>query len=287
MNIKQALVYAKENLADKSESPMLDAELLLSYVLAESRAHLHAWPEKVLTLEQTRQFETCLKRRIGGEPVSYVTGTKEFWSLNFKVTRDTLIPRPETELLVETVLRLFPENNQLTLADLGTGSGAVAIALAYERPRWQIHATDINPQTLAIATENAAQFNIKNISFHIGSWLSALPVKKFDVIVSNPPYISEQEWQHFQNGLAHEPVSALLSENEGLADVEEIMSSADKYLEAGGYLILEHGYEQGDKVRQLFASYGYKSVETVRDLAGHERVSLGRYNVVCDNGKPR
>ena len=277
--IKSTLTAAKQLLTPATNTPDLDAELLLAHVLQSPRASLYTWPEKELSPTQLQQYESYLTRRQNGEPIAYITGIKEFWSLELQVTTDTLIPRPETELLVETVLQHFTNQEKITLADLGTGSGAVALAIAHERPHWILHATDKSEQALAIAKQNATRLQLGNVHFHLGSWCAALPENKFDAIVSNPPYISVQEWNQYEADLQHEPIFALLAEKNGLADIEEIVMTAKACLKPGGYLFLEHGFTQGAAVRQLFVSSGYSQIETVRDLANKERVTLGKLTV--------
>lgn len=262
--------------AQSIPEPQFNAELLLAFVLQQSRAHLVAWPEKIVTKEQCEHYIQYVKRAAEGEPIAYITRSREFWSLSLQVTRDTLIPRPETELLVETILQLFPANISIRVADLGTGSGAIACALAHERPLWRIDATDQSVKALQIASINAQQLKLTNISFYCGNWCTALPAKDFDVIVSNPPYITEKEWPMVASKLAFEPKAALVSGEDGLMAIREIVNSAVTYLRPGGYLWLEHGYHQGALVRELLAQAGFEGIQTEQDLAGCERVSGGR-----------
>jgi release factor glutamine methyltransferase len=276
-SIKALLAAAKAELASSVDSPQLDAELLLACVLQTSRAYLHAWPEKIISELHAKQFHDHIAKRLSGMPVAYITGTKEFWSLEFHVTPDTLIPRPETELLIEAILQHYPKEKKIILADLGTGSGAIAIALAHERPHWEVHATDLNEKTLQIAKQNAAKLKVNNIHFHQGSWCAALPAIKFDAIVSNPPYISDSEWIEYAKGLTCEPIGALLAANNGLACFEEIIESAKSFLQSGGYLFFEHGFSQGKDVRALLLAANYTHVQTLCDLALKERVTLATY----------
>lgn len=275
-SIHQVLRRAENELAAIADHAMLEAEILLAHVLQKPRSFLHAWPQQVLTEAQLTQFNDLIRRRLRREPIAYLTGTKEFWSLLLTVTPETLIPRPETELLIETVLTLFSKNEtNIKLADLGTGSGAIALALAAERPAWQIYAVDISDRALQIASNNAQQLAIKNISFCHGSWCTALPCNDFDVIVSNPPYLSEKEWPAYKADLVFEPISALVSGEDGLHAIRVIVQQAPNYLKPQGYLLVEHGFMQGSAVRECFQQHGFLEVRTMRDLAGQERVTIG------------
>lgn len=222
-------------------------------------------------------FDALIKRRAAREPIAYLTGHRECWSLDFKVTQDVLIPRPETELLIETVLNLFSKDAALSLADLGTGSGTIALSLAHERPAWQVHATDISGPALTVAKQNAAQFSLNNVTFAVGNWCAALPAAVFDVIISNPPYIAESEWADYAQGLAFEPRQALVSGADGLDAIREIVATAIPFLKPGGYLLIEHGFAQGAAVRDIFLRNGYKTVQSLQDLEGRERITLGNF----------
>jgi release factor glutamine methyltransferase len=261
-----------------SSTARLDAEILMAHVLGRSRAWIIAHPEYVPAEVQRSAFDSLCARRAMGEPVSYLTGVQGFWSFELLVTPAVLIPRPETELLVETCLALnVPESQNLRVADLGTGSGAVAIALAIERPHWQVTATDCSEPALAVARINAAKLCPGRIRFQQGSWLAALPAhEKFDLIVSNPPYIDPQD-PHLQDGsLRYEPQLALASVDHGLADLGLIIKQSAQRLQPSGWLALEHGYDQGASVRALMQSAGYLQVHTQQDLAGLDRITLGR-----------
>lgn len=276
--IQQALQQATQKLSAVTDSPALEAELLLAHVLDKPRSHLLAWPEKPLTHVQAEQFAEYLQRRHAGEPVAYIIGRREFWSLDFLVTPDTLIPRPDTEILVTTALELLAHNlPEIKVADLGTGSGAIAAALASERGLWQIYATDISQSALQIASKNAQRFGFHNISFYPGNWCTALPCNDFDMIVSNPPYIAETEWEVYANGLGFEPIGALVAGEDGLDHVRQITAMATEYLKPGGFLLIEHGFLQGAAVRNIFESAGYGMVKSVLDLSKNERVTLGCY----------
>lgn len=276
-NIRHLLESAKPLLAQMTDQPLLEAEMLLAFVLKKPRSFLHAWHEHKPSDNEIEQFTHYVKRRCNKEPIAYLTGSKEFWSLEFLVSPDTLIPRPETELLVESVLALYNKENRVRkIADLGTGSGAIGLALAHERPLWQIYATDLHRDALHIAESNAHRLAVENIFFFQGNWCAALPCFDFDVIVSNPPYLAEAEWTIYGEGLKYEPKLAFVAGQDGLEAIRQISESAKYYLKPNGYLLVEHGFWQGEKVRQLFASAHYSHIHSLRDLAGHERVTLGQ-----------
>lgn len=276
--IQQALAEAKNLLSVVTDNPLLEAEILLAHVLDTTRSYLHIWCETKLNQDQCKEFAACLLRRRNKEPIAYITGSREFWSLNFFVTPDTLIPRPETELLVESVLDTFKHSTTaIKVADLGTGCGAIALAMAHERPDWQIYATDVSESALQIARKNARRLALQNISFHQGNWCTALPCDGFDVIVSNPPYIGEMEWEAYAEGLEFEPRDALISGLDGLDSIRTICHSAKSCLKPAGYVFVEHGFLQGAAVRKIFAAAGYSQIHSVRDLSGQERVTVGQY----------
>jgi release factor glutamine methyltransferase len=258
-----------------SETAGLDAELLLARVLGCERSYLHAHPEAQLTEPQSRRHGELLKRRASGEPLAYILGFKEFWSLPLQVTPDVLIPRPETELLVELVLAHISKHEKLEIADLGTGSGAIALAIAKECPDCRITATDISQAALAVAAGNACRLKLTNIWFLVGDWFEPLG-GRFHLIVSNPPYVDVAD-PHLQDAaLQFEPREALISAEGGLADLRLIAQGASTFLHPGGWLIVEHGYEQGAQVRHLFERHGLQDIVTARDVAGNERATLGR-----------
>jgi release factor glutamine methyltransferase len=251
----------------------LDAELLLALALNAPRSTLRAWPQRVLTPQQAWQFEQLARRRQAGEPLAYLTGRKEFWSLELQVSPDVLVPRPETELLVELALQRLPADQPARVIDLGTGSGAVALALASERPAWQVVGIDRSPAALRIARANAVRLRLERVAWLAGDWLKPInPAWQADLIVSNPPYLAaaDPHWPDLQ----YEPRLALLAAEEGLAALREIIATAHSHLAAGGWLGVEHGYEQGAAARQLFA--GYVAARTHLDLAGLPRVTWGQ-----------
>ncbi len=273
-----ALQDAKQQLLSSSDTALLDAEVLLAHTLRVSRGYLFAYPERELTPQEVEYFEKSIQLRKLKTPVAYITGHQEFWSLDLIVTPDTLIPRADTELLVELVLQQYQQdkNTPITLVDLGTGSGAIALALAHERPSWEIHATDVSVKALDVAKQNAARLNLSQIIFHQGSWLTAFsPEKKFDVIVSNPPYIAPDDPYLKCGNLSHEPMSALVSPENGLQDVQEIISQAKNYLKPHGKLLIEHGYQQGAEISRIFLNMGYSNITIYQDLAGLDRVTAG------------
>jgi release factor glutamine methyltransferase len=277
VSINQTLHDAGKAIRAVSDTPLLDAEILLSAVLARPRSYLRAHGAGELTENEAQQFQALVARRLQREPVAYITGCKEFWSLALQVNHGTLIPRPETELLVETALRLFPGAQQcVRAADLGTGSGAIALALAAERAHWEIHAVDNSEIALKTANDNAQRLGLAHVSFHCGHWFNALPVNNLDLVISNPPYLAANEWPEYGANLAFEPRAALVSGEDGLQAIREICASVSAKVRPGGYVLLEHGFAQGASVRELLASAGCGEVQSLTDLAGCERVSLGR-----------
>jgi len=273
-SIRQLLAKATERLS--SDTPRLDAEVLLAHALGEMRSHLHAWPEKVLSAEQQLQFQQLLQARIRGEPVAYLTGQREFWSLPLNLSPATLIPRPETETLVALALEIIPVNSTAVIADLGTGSGAIALAIAHERPRCHLQATDISPAAIETATANARQLGINNIEFHHGDWCEPLAGRRCDVIVSNPPYIRDTD-PHLQSGdVRFEPPGALAAGPEGMDDLEKIARCAGHHLRSKGWLLMEHGYDQGKQAMQLLQANGFRTVTDHADDAGLSRVVMGQ-----------
>lgn len=254
----------------------LEAELLLAHTLGENRTCLHAWPERICADDDVERFRRLVRRRLGGEPIAHLVGHREFWSLNLRVTPDTLIPRPETEALVELALREIPQDATWRVTDLGTGGGAIALALARERPRCHIVATDRSPAALAIARENAARHAIGNLEFRLGDWWQALPGQRFQIAVSNPPYIADTD-PHLERGdLPWEPRSALAAGVDGLDPIRQIIAGASNHLLPGGLLMLEHGYDQGDAARALLQEAGMLDVAIHRDLSAHDRVTWCR-----------
>lgn len=270
---RQLLAHAAGQLTAISGNPQLDAELLLSRALDRPRSHLRAWPDKQPDDEQRAQFETLLARRLLGEPMAYILGEREFWSMNLHVNADTLIPRADTEILVETALERIPNDRPCRVIDMGTGSGAIALALKQERPLADIAASDASPGALQIARSNAKRLGLE-IGFFAGDWWSPLNDMQFDVIVSNPPYIAAGD-THLQSGdLRFEPQSALAAGTDGLDDLQILITGAPPHLAPGGWLLLEHGYDQAEAVRELLLAAGLEQPGSRRDLGGHVRVSF-------------
>lgn len=272
MSTLQSLL-ATADLPD-SPSPRLDAELLLAHVLGKPRSFLRTWPEHQPDAEQCAAFERLLQRRRAGEPVAYLLGRQGFWSLDLEVSADTLIPRPDTELLVETALALIPATPAEVL-DLGTGTGAIALALAAERPAWRVTGVDRVEAAVALAERNGRRLGLNNARFLASHWFSALGGQRFQMIVSNPPYIAAGDRHLAEGDVRFEPTSALVSGADGLDDIRLIVAQAPQHLLPGGWLLLEHGYDQAEAVRALLRAAGYGAVESRRDLGSHERISLG------------
>jgi release factor glutamine methyltransferase len=264
-------------LSDCTESPRLDAELLLCEVLHCDRSYLYAHPETSLAEDQLASYRALTARRQAGEPIAYIRGFKDFWSLRLHITADVLIPRPETELLVELALIAYPLNQTIKVADLGTGSGAIALAIATERPSWEIYATDASATALRVAQENARRVHAYNVIFTAGDWFQPLADQTFDLILSNPPYVEEDN-PRTRESLSVEPRCALMSGNGGMDDLKRIIEHARDYLRPRGWLILEHGFEQGTAVRQRLKRRGYTDVATHTDLAGLERATSSRWS---------
>ena len=253
-----------------------DAELLLAHVLGASRGWLFAHGDEPLGTDARARFDALLARRQAGEPVAYLTGRQGFWSLDLAVTPATLVPRPETELLVELALERLHPDLPLRLADLGTGSGAIALAIAHERPRARVVATDASDAALAVAAGNAARNGIANVEFRGGDWYGPLRGERFDLLASNPPYIALGDPHLGEGDLRFEPPSALSSGMDGLDAIRTIVAGAPAHLHAGGWLLLEHGWTQGEAVRALMQAAGFTDVLTAQDLEGRDRVTLGR-----------
>ena len=273
-----ATIQSLLNSAELPASPTarLDAELLLAAVLGKPRSYLRTWPEHEPSAEQLAAFAALLERRRAGEPVAYILGHQGFWSLDLEVAPHTLIPRPDTELLVETALQLAPATPQRVL-DLGTGSGAIALALASERGGWQVIGVDRIAEAVALAERNRQRLKLGNAEFRQSSWFDGLAGERFGLILSNPPYIAADDRHLGEGDVRFEPVSALVAGVDGLDDIRQIIAQAPRHLQAGGWLLLEHGYDQAEAVRELLAAAGFTAVDSRRDLGGHQRISLGRW----------
>lgn len=254
-----------------------DARALLAHALERPPAWLFAHGDESIDAAAQQRFEALLARRIEGEPVAYLTGRRGFWTFDLMVSPQTLIPRPETELLVEQALERASPGAGLRLADLGTGSGAIALALAYERPKAQVIAVDVSEGALEIARANARALGLANVEFRRGDWLAPLAGERFHLIASNPPYIGDADPHLGEGDLRFEPARALSSGPDGLAAIGIIVRDAPAHLHPGGWLLLEHGWEQGEPVRGLLAAAGFDAIETHRDLEHRERVTSGRW----------
>jgi len=283
--IEQVLASARATLAEYSASSAADAEILLCHILGCARSHLLAWPQKLLNTGQLHRYRQLVGLRASGRPVAYLTGIREFWSLPLKVDGSTLIPRPETETLVEFVLEQFTDAAALAVADLGTGSGAIACALARERPGWNIVACDVSAAALAVARDNARRLGMDNIRFARGDWFDALESgSRFDLVISNPPYVAAGDSHLAAGDVAFEPATALVSGADGLDDIRRIAAQAGGRLKAGGWLVLEHGYDQQPRVAAILHEAGFDLIEQRRDLAGIPRMTAGRAATLLDSG---
>lgn len=269
---------ASRDLASASESAQLDAEVLLCHCLGKPRSFLRAWPEQQLSTPQAEQFEHLLTKRKQGQPIAYLTGEREFWSRSFLVTPDVLIPRPDSELLIELSLSLLAIQQTGKLIDLGTGSGILALTLAAERPLLDVIATDFSSAALAVAQKNAKRLQIANVRFLQSHWFDKVAEKGFDLVISNPPYIADDD-PHLQQGdVRFEPTTALVSGEQGLQDIRLLATQARQHLKPGGHLLLEHGYQQGKAVQAILNELNYRQVTTHRDLSGNPRVTSGLWN---------
>jgi release factor glutamine methyltransferase len=276
LTLAAAIARAREALADISDTARLDAEILARHVSGASRAHTVAYPEQLLSDTACHLLGKLVERRRQGEPIAYLVGAREFWSLDLVVSPATLIPRPETELLVERALTHIPLDAACSVADLGTGSGAIAIAIARERPFAHVVATDIAEPTLAVARTNARRFGATNIRFQLSDWFAALGGQRFDVIVSNPPYVRASDPHLLAGDLRFEPRVALDGGADGLAAVAAIVSGATAQLTSSGRLFVEHGFDQASDVRNILTERGFRRIVTYKDLAGRERVTEAR-----------
>jgi release factor glutamine methyltransferase len=259
-----------------SSTARIEVQSLLQQVLKVPRSYLLAHPERCLSEAEQKHYQTLRQRRLGGEPIAYILGEREFFGLNLKVTSATLIPRPDTELLVELALQRIPPSAAARVLDLGTGSGAIALAIAHERPRAAVLACDASAGALAVARENAQCLRLANVAFVQSNWFAQIGAQRFELIVSNPPYIAAADPHLSQGDVRFEPVSALTAGPDGLDDIRHIVSHAQAWLQPGGWLLLEHGYDQAGQVRALLQQAGYREVFSACDLAGIERVSGGR-----------
>lgn len=271
--LEQAIAAGADLLALSSESAKLDAQVLLLHILQKPRSYLFTWPEHALSDEQQSQFNVFIQRRLKGEPVAHITGLREFWSLSLEVNATTLIPRPDTETLVEQALEIALPATAKVL-DLGTGTGAIALALGSEMPNWQITAVDRVSDAVALATRNQQRLAINNVYVKQSNWFSELHGEKFNLIVTNPPYIESSDIHLNQGDVRFEPLSALVADDCGMSDIKQIITQSRDYLSSNGYLLIEHGFEQGEAVRHFFEKMAFVNIKTVKDLGNNDRVTL-------------
>ena len=264
-------------LKNTSDSATLDAQILLSFVIDKPLSFLLTWPEKELAQSQCEQYQKLLAKRLSGEPIAYLVGVKEFWSLNLQVAPSTLIPRPDTETLVELVLEQH-QADALSCLDLGSGTGAIALALASELPHWLVEAVDYNHDAVLLAQINAKNNQLERVNIYQSDWFNKIDTaKQFDIIVSNPPYIDENDHHLSEGDVRFEPLSALVAKEQGFADIEHIIDVARTYFTQHGHLYLEHGFEQANHVQRLLKHYGYTNIGTQKDLAGNDRITYAQY----------
>ncbi|TQV76478.1 peptide chain release factor N(5)-glutamine methyltransferase [Aliikangiella marina] len=273
MRVDQAIQQAVTKI--NSESARLDSEVLLAFILERNKTWLKTWPDYQLSTVEQDGFAQLVERRANGEPVAYLTGQRDFWTLDLATNNSTLIPRPETELLVEQALQFLEDQPVAKVLDLGTGTGAIALAIASERPHDRVIGADFNASAVELAVNNSQRNKLSNAEFVCSDWFTEIPQMKFDLIVSNPPYVAAGD-PHLQQGdLVFEPDSALIAGDNGFADIEHIIDLARQFLTNGGALMFEHGYQQANRVTELFVKNGYSQIETIKDLSGLDRVTQG------------
>jgi release factor glutamine methyltransferase len=279
ITLKALLKSGQVQLENYSDSAIEDCEILLSHTLNKNSAWLIAHSDSTLTSEQTLAFQTYLRRRSAGEPVAYIVGQRAFWEHQFEVNANVLIPRSESEMLVELAIQISgsqtPTLQTQTIADLGTGSGAIAISLAHELPQSKVIAVDVLPEALAVARRNAKKIGVANVRFIESNWFSKLGGQDFNIIVANPPYVALGDPHLVQGDLRFEPSDALCAGPNGIDDIQKIINQATEHLQPNGNLMIEHGFEQGSEVRKLLSNAGFNNIVTHRDIAGLERVSCG------------
>lgn len=279
-SVKQLTEHGYQLLKSCSDSARLDAQILLCFVLNKETSYLHTWPENTVEGDEVKQYQGLLQRRLTGEPIAYITGLKEFWSLPFYCTPATLIPRPDTEVLVEQVLQYGQEKNSslINCLDLGTGTGAIALALASEMPTWTIEAIDYSIDAVNLAKKNAQHLGLTNVDIYQSDWFGQVDNnKKFDIVISNPPYIEAKDVHLTHGDVRFEPLSALVSSNDGLADIILIAKMAKNYLSASGVIFFEHGYDQAEAVKNILIELNYFEVKTVKDFGNNDRVTWAKF----------
>lgn len=280
MQTVEQLLQLGQSLLAKQDNPLFEVQLILAHVLHCEPAHLAQKKEQLIDQDHVQKYETLLQRRLIQEPMAYILGYKDFYGLRFKVTPDTLVPRWDTEMMVRLLLDRAPNKSDYQVADIGTGAGNIGCVLAYHRPSWKITATDISPQALAIAQENAHRLNLANIEFIQSNWLEALADRQFDVIISNPPYIREYDLQLMYGKKLFEPRLSLSIGATGLEGFQHIILQGKRLLKPQGFFIFEHGFDQAQALRQLLSQANLKSIQTFNDLAGREKVTIG-FNELC------
>ncbi|MDB4837803.1 peptide chain release factor N(5)-glutamine methyltransferase [Marinomonas sp.] len=281
MRIDELLKGASKRLSFVSDTSQLDAQLLLSHVLSVSSSYFYTWPEKNINASDLEKFEDLLVRREAGEPIAYLLGSQSFWTLDLEVSPSTLIPRADTEKLIEVVLSLLDPKAKCQLLDLGTGTGAIALALASELPNSQVIGVDLIEGAVALAKRNAGGNQINNVNFIQSSWFESIAIGQvFNVIVSNPPYIDPEDEHLSQGDVRFEPHSALVAGNKGMADIEHIIVTAPAYLKTDGYLVFEHGYDQAVAVGERLREVGFSNIKSFQDLGGNDRVTLGQWSYI-------
>ncbi len=273
-SILALLEWGKQALSSSKDVPQLEAQVLLAHVLGCTRAHLYTWPEEEVPPEKAQAYQALIQRRQQHEPIAYLIGHKEFWSLSFDVTQDTLIPRADTELLVQVVLDHLPESPQ-EVVDIGTGSGVIACTLAHSRPQWQLYGLDVSLKAINIARKNAHNLKIENVQFIESDWLQGLAPKSYDAIIGNPPYIRQGDVHLIHGDLPFEPQIALTPGPSGLEAFQAILAQAPAFLKPKGLIAFEHGFDQGSAVRNLLQHNGYQDIQTFQDYSGNDRVTIG------------
>lgn len=277
LTIEQTILKASQQLAELSDSAKLDVELLLAHALKKDRTYLFTWSDKAVAESEQLVFDELFERRLAGEPIAYILGQQEFWDLKLHTAAHTLIPRADTETLIEWSIELAAElPESARVIDLGTGTGAIALALANENPNWQVEAVDLVPEAVLLAQKNASLNGLRKVEIYQSSWFDEV-IGRFDLIVSNPPYIDPDDEHLGQGDVRFEPKSALVADNKGLADLQHIAEQARGYLVSGGWLLMEHGYDQLERVQQCLKQLGYQGVSTRFDLGGNPRITGGQF----------
>lgn len=279
MTVAKLITFGQQLLLAHSDSAKLDTEILICFVMDKERSYLLTWPENKLSQAQAQHFTELMLRRVQGEPIAYLVSLREFWSLPLQVSPATLIPRPDTEVLVELVLTQHLDEN-LRCLDLGTGTGAIALALASERPHWLIEALDFSHEAVLLAQRNAKNLNLAQVNIYQSDWFNSVSdEKRFDIIVSNPPYIDEQDHHLNEGDVKYEPKTALVAADNGLADIKVIAQQARTYLKPSGCLYIEHGFEQREAVQKILADFAYSKIHTIKDFNDNDRVTYATYSV--------